>query len=265
MVLLVLLFVLIIYPFLNISVKSYEIIKEKLPASFNNYKILQISDLYLKGTEKLSKLEGLINNANPNLVVFTGNTFINQDEAYYENFVEMKNNISQSLIFYVSIGETELELDQAYKKTLFDKFRDEGIYLLDDKKVELNKGGQTITIEGVLPEKSSYDKKADKLAISEKLSINEDKFNLVLSHNPVYADDLGEKGADLVLSGSRNGGWIRLPGIGGIDYGSDNKYKEDYYILPKKGVLIVSKGAGTLNGKIRLFNQREVSEITLKR
>ena len=56
MVLLVLLFVLIIYPFLNISVKSYEIIKEKLPASFNNYKILQISDLYLKGTEKLSKI-----------------------------------------------------------------------------------------------------------------------------------------------------------------------------------------------------------------
>lgn len=258
-----LVFITVIYPLFNINVRKYEVKKSKLPESFNNYKIVQVSDLYLKGSDNLSKLKETIIEINPNLVVFTGNTFTKKDSKYYEDFAKMKDDISESLIFYVARGQSELELGDDYISDLFSKLKNHGIYLIEDK-IDLNKGGDMISVQSIKPKLEDYKSDSDDLKTDSKISFDDKEFNLVLSHNPSYADDLSKKGADLILSGDRNGGWIRLPFMGGLSYDKESKYKEDDYILGDK-LLIVSRGSGKKSGRLRLFNSREVNEITLKR
>ncbi|MDO5027393.1 MAG: metallophosphoesterase [Tissierellia bacterium] len=257
-------FMTIIYPLFNINIRRYELKKSKLPQSFNNYKIIHVSDLYLKGGDNLSKLKDVIAGAEPNLVVFTGNTFTREDPNYYEEFIKMKDEISESLIFYIARGETELELDEDYSSKLFNKMKYHGIYLIEEEKIALNKGGEMIAVRSIESNKKDYKTQSDDLNIKSSIKFDKKEFNLVLSHNPSYASDLSKKGVDLILSGHRNGGWIRLPFLGGLSYDWDSKFKEDDYILGQS-LLIVSRGTGIKNGKFRLFNTKEVNEIILKR
>lgn len=259
-----LIFLFVVYPLFNIKIRSYEVKKATIPESFNNYKIVQVSDLYLKGSDNLSKLKEVISKSSPNLVVFTGNTFTKEDPDFYKTFSEMKDEISESLIFYISKGETEFNLSDDYVKSLFDKLKSHGIYLLDEEKIELNKGGETINVQSINPKKEDYELGEYKVKINDKIKFDQKHFNLVLSHNPSYAEELSEKGADLILSGARNGGWIRLPFVGGLSYDVNSKFKEDDYIL-NNNLLIVSRGTGIKEGKFRLFNNKEVNEIILKR
>lgn len=259
-----LLFLFVIYPFFNIKTRKYEVKKTNIPQSFNNYKIIQVSDLYLKGSDNLSKLKEVISKANPNLVVFTGNIFTREDPDFYKNFLDMKNEISESLLFYISMGQTELELGEDYIARLSEKLKTHGIYILDEKKIELNKGGEVIYVQAISPKKDDYKLTDSKVNIDNKITFDDKHFNLVLSHNPSYAQKLSESGADLILSGSRNGGWIRLPFIGGVSYDYESKFKEDDYILGEN-LLIVSRGTGIKEGRFRLFNTKEINEIILKR
>ena len=259
-----LIFIFIIYPIFNISTKTYEVKKDKLPEPFNNYKIVQVSDLYLKASDKLSKLQDAISKSNPDLVVFTGNTFTKEDSKYYENFMKMKDEISESLLFYIVKGQTESNLDDQYLLDLSNKMKNHGIYFLDDEKINLNKGGQTITIQAVRPKLEDYDLGEYKVKIDKDIRLSDKEFNLILSHNPSYADELSQKGADLILSGARNGGWIRIPFVGGLDYPVTSRYKEGDYIIDNS-LLIVSRGTGIKEGKFRLFNNKEINEIILKR
>ena len=58
-----------------ISVNEERIINEKIPESFNGLKIIQISDIHYGSTiflQDIKKLVSLINDRNPDLVVFTG-------------------------------------------------------------------------------------------------------------------------------------------------------------------------------------------------
>ena len=47
--------------------------------------------------------------------------------------------------------------------------------------------------------------------IMEKEPIEEDKYNILLAHNPNFIDAYATWGADLILSGHIHGGMVRLP------------------------------------------------------
>jgi len=134
--------------------------------------------------------------------------------------------------------------------------------LLDNRSASVNKGGKTINLYGFTPSLDDYKVNDDKVKYTPAIELPADKFNIVISHNPSYAQMLSEQGADLILSGSRNGGWIRLPFVGGLDYDVQSKYKDGTYQL-NNAKLIVSKGSGSKDGKFRLMNQREIIELKL--
>ena len=50
----------------------------------------------------------------------------------------------------------------------------------------------------------------------KKVSVDTEKYNILLTHNPNFIDAYTKWGADLTLSGHIHGGMIRLPIIGGI-------------------------------------------------
>ena len=69
-----------------ITVKEERIINEKIPESFNGLKIIQISDIHYGTTifkDDIANLVKLINERNPDLVIFTGD-LINKDYKLHE-------------------------------------------------------------------------------------------------------------------------------------------------------------------------------------
>lgn len=94
----------------------------------------------------------------------------------------------------------------------------------------------------------------------------EDIYQILLAHNPQYADDYFAYGADLFLSGHYHGGVIRLPFIGGVaspairlfpKYSGGLYHKNDKYGY-------VSCGLGTHTVPMRFLNPGEVSYFEIK-
>lgn len=253
-----------LFPMIYIKVNKIEYTHKEIPNEFNNYKILQISDIYLKADDKLDDFTEIITKSKPNIIVFTGNTFVEEDEKYYENLINLKDQIDSSILIYVSLGQTELNLSETYRKELISKLSNNGIYTLDDRRISLVHGGKVINLIGVTPNIDDYGMDGNNLKLKKRLNLVEDNFTIVLSNNPGYFPELSILDVDLVLSGARSGGWIRLPFVGGINYDVDSLYKEGQYEAIDSR-MIISNGSGTRKGNVRILNPRMVNEIILKR
>lgn len=92
------------------------------------------------------------------------------------------------------------------------------------------------------------------------------RFQILLSHSPLFFDAYTDWGADLTLSGHFHGGTIRIPGLGGV---MTPQYQ---FFLPycagtfeREGRhMIVSRGLGTHSINIRIFNKPQVVVVRLK-
>ena len=252
-----------IKPLVTVSMKKIEYINSKVPQAFDGYKILQISDLYLKPTDDLSKFTERINNSRPNAVVFTGNIFTVEDDDLYKNLQDFKESIDSDILVYISKGQTELAMDQEYLDKLYKALELKGMYLLDNRRVSVIHKGSLINLYGLTPNQESYNVDSDDHDLPVLPDLLEKNLSIVLSNNPIYFKNLSKAKADIVLSGARSGGWIRLPIIGGLNYDVDSIYKDSLYGY-ENSRMIVSRGSGTRDGNIRIFNPRIINELILK-
>lgn len=95
---------------------------------------------------------------------------------------------------------------------------------------------------------------------------NEEKYNILLMHNPDYFPNGAAWGADLVLAGHVHGGIVRIPGWKGV--ASPNirffpKYDGGKF-TEGKSVMILSRGLGVHTIPIRLFNPGELIVLDLE-
>ena len=92
---------------------------------------------------------------------------------------------------------------------------------------------------------------------------NEDRYTVLLAHNPDYFKKYSKWGADLTLSGHLHGGLVRFPLLGGMASPGVRffpKYSGGVY---RKNIrhLIVSRGLGTHTIPLRLFDPGELVVI----
>ena len=81
----------------------------------------------------------------------------------------------------------------------------------------------------------------------------EDTFQVLLAHNPRYAKEYADWGADLTFCGHNHGGLIRIPGVGSL-------ISPQFQWLPK-----YDAGAfGTHTFHIRIFNRAELVFMVIK-
>ncbi len=111
--------------------------------------------------------------------------------------------------------------------------------------------------------------------------LEDDKYNILLAHNPDYFKYYNAYGSDLILSGHVHGGLIRLPLLHGVAhpgirffpkysggvYDENGKFVRyaDSYVSSKNAIirLIVSCGIGFHTLPLRLFNPGELIFITI--
>ncbi len=258
-----------------LEVSQYTVKSNKIPTSFKDFKILQLSDLHSKNFgNRNNKLIKKVNSENPDIVVMTGD-MVNTKDTDFEIFINLAERISKRYDTYYIVGNHEQNLNDDKRKILINKLNEIGIRVLDNEKVTITRGTDSINLYGLwfalryykdLNNEYTKDVFFGAKQVQTILgNLDIDSYNILLTHNPLYADTYSNWGTDLTLSGHIHGGMIRIPFIGGLlspERKFFPKYDAGKYQVNGK-ILIVNRGLGNGDFGIRVFNRPEISVITL--
>lgn len=268
----------------NITLSEETVYSNKIPKSFDNYKILQLSDLHSEEFgENNSILIDKINNIIPDIIMITGDMFSssdiedkNMDETTLPAFSLIENLSKSYKIIYVT-GNHEEGIDVAFNNADYNKrnrnkdnsynryinkLKEMGVIFVDNTYTKLTKGSDIIDVYGI------YYYTAEQIYSNYYLKsnpINKNNFNIMLCHDPKYFETLADNGFDLILSGHIHGGIVRIPFLGGLlspDVSFFPKYDKGLY---NSGTSYMNVSSGLGNNRLfRLNNPPQINLITLK-
>lgn len=249
-----------------------------IPVHFDDYKIVQISDLHLGTAKKykssFNKMVEKINNLNPDIVVFTGD-LVNNFASELDGWDEVLGNIKAKSGVYAILGNHDYgdyvrwnsDMDKQQNIThIVSFFRNIHWTLLRNESHLLINNSDTIILAGVEnwgnPPFPKYGDLKQTVPDTTKLPV------ILLSHDPSHWDEeVKDHPANifLTLSGHTHGfqfgirsQWLNISPVslkyekwGGL-YEENNKY------------LYVNVGAGTIGFPGRIGMRPEITLIRLK-
>ena len=274
----VLIFISIVMCFINkIDVTKYTISNEKIPEEFNGFKIVQLSDFHSQGYRNTT--EDIINKVkdiNPDIIVMTGDMVSWDIEDIEEVKILIKSLAELYPIYYIDGNHEHLaEILRPGKYVAFIEFMKElGVATIKNDYIEIYKGDKSINLYGInLPLDGATGLYVNKFQLEKNYvektlpEANEEKFNILLAHTPTFIKQYSQWGADLVLCGHMHGGIVRIP------FTNIGLLSPERTIFPKYAagkfkvngsIMIVNRGIGGSSFDLRLFNNPEITVITLR-
>lgn len=246
----------------DLEISRYEVKSQKLPESFDGFKIVQLSDLHgaefgedgMGLVEKVKELE-------PDIIALTGDFVTDEgDLAAVEKLVARLTELCP--VYFVS-GNHEFGSGLAVKvRNILERA---GVKYLSNEYLTINRGDDEILLGGV----------EDPLAYADMLSPDElaqkmndaapDAFKILLGHRNYWMTEYPELPVDLIFCGHAHGGLIRIPGVGGL-IGTDRRLFPDFdagQFNNGRYTLIVSRGLGNSVPIPRIFNRPEIVCVEL--
>lgn len=245
----------------NLSYQSKE-----LSEAFDGFKILQISDLHNhrfgSNQERLLKS---IKAISPDLIVVTGD-LIDRRRYNLEPIQELLANFPDLPTYSVSGNHEIWSGNYPEVKALIET---NGWHALDNQSAIISRDNDSIQIIGLMDPASrdQGDIQANVTQNLNALSIQSDKFTILLSHRPNPFEIYANYPIDLVFSGHAHGGQFRLPFLGGFiapDQGLFPEYTEGMHTL-NQTTMVVSRGLGNSIIPLRVFNRPELVVVTLQK
>lgn len=234
----------------------YDYTSSKVPEGFDGYRIVHISDFHCKEFgDGESDLIAMIRNAEPDLILFTGDSF--DDEHSLDNYRDLITGIYDVAPIYYVNGNHEYDASAplAEMKELNEKYQ---VHDLNDASVVIGHNGDSILLSGL-------DFRLTMRGLRNNIDYaNTTMFNILLYHGTDKFDGIAPYNYDLVLSGHTHGGIVCLPFIGGIISNQKElfpKYDSGVY-TSGLSTMISSRGLGDASIP-RFHNPREVICITL--
>lgn len=196
----------------NLKTTYYTITNDKIPQSFDNYRIVQISDFHNKtfgNNEEL--LIRAINDCHPDIIVLTGD-MIDDTNVDLHNVEMLLKGITSIAPVYSVDGNHEFDFLDLYSVlcSLYEKY---GVTQIDNKTFSIYKGSDSITLSGI--ETLVFGNHSSK-PNNVSRSLDTSTYNILLHHYSNHFDVTSSLGYDLILAGHTHGGIIRLPLIGGV-------------------------------------------------
>jgi predicted MPP superfamily phosphohydrolase len=280
--------VFIIYVILDnykVNVKCSDVYIDNLPEKFNNYTILQMTDLHSKEFGKI--LYDKINNINYDMIAFTGD-MINNKDYEIKSFINLINNINnKNLMVYVDGNNGPKTYDEKNNKVTDFGLRIESLgckLLKDTYCIEKDNSKIWLSNFDIATNMFCYSKKyyyEDKF--KQKFSHIGDNISIGIGHHPVNKSILELISMnkikyykyDLIIVGHYHGGQIRIPFYGAIIVPTKNPRES---LFPDQKMVsglythenvsqYVSTGLGASNRipflKFRLFNTPQIDVIRL--
>lgn len=252
----------------NHAVRSntVEVASEKLPAAFDGFTIVQISDLHnARFGKDQEKLVALLKAAQPDLIAITGDLIDKRRPGMQNALRFVERAVAIAPVFYVTGNHEAKSKEFPLLKEALGRL---GVTMLLDRTVSIERGGAHIALAGLSDARFVTADKTKFAAVSaEKLSafLPKEGFTLLLAHRPELFAVYRAAGADLTLCGHAHGGQFRLPLVGGLiapNQGLFPKYTAGLYREEGK-CMVVSRGLGNSSIPIRLNNRPEVVKVVL--
>lgn len=268
----------------KIVVSRAQVKSDQLPASFDGYKILQVSDLH--GTEfgdRQSKLKKLIATLDYDMVIFTGDyTGDTEDIRFF--IMDLVACIERDVPMYYVLGDCDYTPPVVSKSS--DKWK---MCIIPPDKIPVMTAFEECGVEFVYPAQKITNDEGDSIYLTgisyDKELMNrmdfdqETDFSICVTHKPInynvtrHLKDVNKRmitefDYDLCLSGHTLGGQYRLPILGAL-------YSEDEGLFPQENSLkglstddagrynFICGGLGVESG-FRFFSHPEISVIELK-
>ncbi|MBQ6629261.1 MAG: metallophosphoesterase [Methanobrevibacter sp.] len=245
----------------NIDLVEIDIEIKDLGWDFNNFKILNLTDIHLGqwiNPEYLDELIDYVNTLNIDLITLTGDYFSYNLEDYDESLEKSLKKLKAKYGKFGVLGNHDHWMSAEKIRNIFKK---SGVIDLSNDVFTLKKGENYLNICGV----DSYTVCADNLdKVISKLPKNIP--SILLAHEPDFAKESSQTGLfDLQISGHSHGGQLIIPKFETTPFRGPNstKYPVGLY---KVGDMIqyTSKGLGTNSFRIRINCKPEITIITLK-
>ncbi len=246
----------------DLEISRYEVKSQKLPESFDGFKIVQLSDLHgaefgedgMGLVEKVKELE-------PDIIALTGD-FVT-DEGDLAAVEKLAARLVKLCPVYFVSGNHEFGSGLAVKvRNILERA---GVKYLSNEYLTISRGEDEILLGGV----------EDPLAYADMLSPDElaqkmndaapDAFKILLGHRNYWMTEYPELPVDLIFCGHAHGGLIRIPGVGGL-IGTDRRLFPDFdagQFNNGRYTLIVSRGLGNSVPIPRIFNRPEIVCVEL--
>ena len=246
----------------DLEISRYEVASQKLPESFDGFKIVQLSDLHgaefgedgMELVEKVKELE-------PDIIALTGD-FVT-DEGDLAAVEKLAARLVKLCPVYFVSGNHEFGSGLAVKvRNILERA---GVKYLSNEYLTISRGEDGILLGGV----------EDPLAYADMLSPDElaqkmndaapDAFKILLGHRNYWMTEYPELPVDLIFCGHAHGGLIRIPGVGGL-IGTDRRLFPDFdagQFNNGRYTLIVSRGLGNSVPIPRVFNRPEIVCVEL--
>ena len=266
---LILLIIWIAYGNTDLEIYKYNVKSEDIPSEFDNFRIVQISDLHnAEFGENNEKLLLMLKQADADIIAITGDMIDsrNTDVDVAISFAQKAVNIAP--VYYVN-GNHESRVLGEYEK-LKQGLTDAGVTILENSSADITIGDEAITLIGINDPTFRMDIVYDTMEqnIAHQL-VNvipgNDNYKVLLAHRPEYFDVYAGK-VDLVLSGHAHGGQFRIPFIGGLVAPGQGFFPEYYEgsHIKENTEMIVSRGIGNSIIPFRINNKPEiiVAELT---
>lgn len=232
----------------------YSVNSSKLTNTWQNKKIILISDLHignLRGENFIKRVVSMINSENPDFLFISGD-LIEGSSFPYKKWLSNLESINPKIkIFYVEGNHEKYNLE-------YDLFREGipgNIINITDKKI-ITEGAQLIGLHHEEKENSE-----ETLARLNNLGYEKNKPSIILIHDPKNTDILLKENSSLVLSGHTHKGQF-FPFTWLIEY----MYKKYAYGINvvDDSVSIISSGIGTSMIPLRLGTKSEMVIINIK-
>lgn len=224
-----------------LKVNEFVITNEKIPNSFDGFKILHFSDLLYHNENSITLLKKVneeTKHSNIDIIVFTGD-LINKDlnEQDKKTLTSELKDMKANHYKYAILGDH----DNNDVKHLFEE--SDFIILEETHQNIFNKGETPITILNGMDNQ-------------EETSL--ENYTIALIHKPDDFDKI-KNNYDLILAGHSLGGEIRIPFLGAIlKKDGAHKYTDNIY-NKDNSLLHISYGLGSEKTKIRLFNMPSIN------
>ena len=240
----------------------YTIPSKQLPKAFEGFRIAHLSDLhgavYGRHNERLLQQ---IACAKPHCVVMTGDMADTKDGSVFTAANLCLKLLKRYPLYYVQ-GNHEQAMTPAEWMWLRESIRPSGVMVLENQWQTIFRKGAFLRIYGLVMDMPYFSAEDVRQALGEA---DEDAFNILLCHNPLYFPSYRDWGADLTLAGHIHGGIIRIPGVGGLlspDLTLFPKYDGGHFEEEGRQ-MVVSRGLGN-HFLFRVMNPAELVAVTLK-
>ena len=248
----------------RIVTTEYELSYSHLPEAFENYRIVQLSDVHAaEFGGSAQPIVDAVQEAQPDLIAVTGDLIDADGQGDYVREL-MQKLVAIAPVYYVTGNH---EWASGSVKELFSILEECGVTVLRNSYRKITVDGESILLAGLEDPNGPADMKTPETLMSEiRAAEGEDAFVVLLAHRNDRIQQYSALGADLILCGHAHGGIIRLPFTDGL-INTNREWFPSYTsgVYTENGTdFLVSRGVGNHTGVPRFLNNPHIPVAVLK-